>query len=172
MPGHHGRDKDGEQDLYIDLEIDRLRLLLPQRDVHILEPAADIRPVGEYTDHFGTIEVDGDPYPVYCLSSGLQLMTEPPMHWRICVLLQHPHQVFGLVCASVRFHHRTSLIEHTLPFCMRLGKSPITALALCGDEVMSISSVGRLGVCLGLGARLPIDTSAPTEIGQLTTQIL
>ncbi len=125
---------------YALLSIDALSLLLPQRQIELLEPALEVR----YEEEpFGWIEVSGkEPSPVYCFSQQLALLHPAPAHRRICVLLDAPKGPFGILCDQVML--MGSLSSVPLPPAMRVPDTPILGLAHQEQQVFCISSAQAL----------------------------
>ena len=125
---------------YALLSLDALFLLLPQRQIELLEPALEVR-YGE--EGIGWIEEsEGGSLPVYCFSQQLALLYSPPVQRRICVLLDAPKGRFGLLCDQVRL--MGSLPAVPLPPAMRLPDTPILGLAHREQQVFCVSSAQAL----------------------------
>jgi hypothetical protein len=145
---------------YVRLALGSLQLVLPQRDVHILEPSSDIEALSDCDGPIGWIAVDHGRAPVFCLSDRLERMHPAPPEWRICALLQHAGSLFGMLCGSVDILNSGQFRLIELPPCMHAPGAPIHGLALVGDNVMSVSSAGALAAHLGdqlSGSAAPLD---------------
>lgn len=132
---------------YVALGLGGLNLLLPRHQIYALEPRLDLEPEEEGHDYVGWIEVEGERWPVYCFSAGLCLLPEIPDKHRICVLLTHGQDYFGLLCERVMALEGTQVRLTPLPACMRTPSTPIDALALDDQgQVLCVTSVSRLVV--------------------------
>lgn len=125
---------------YARLAIDELSLLLPQRQIELLEPVLEVRYAEE---GFGWIEMEGEPLPVYCLSQQLALLHPPPPQRQICALLDRPGGLFGLLCDELDL--MGSLHSVPLPPAMHLPGTPISGLARYKQRVFCITSAQALG---------------------------
>ena len=131
---------------YTVLSIGQLDLLIPQHQVHALEPAIDVqRSNGEAT---GWITIAGARANVYCLSENLLPMQEVPTDRHICVLLDIGCGLFGILCDQVIMFEQTELDIKPLPECMCVQDTPILGLVLHDEKVLCVSSAEDLQACV------------------------
>lgn len=133
-------------DHYAVLQMGRLGLLIPQHQVHTLEPSIDVqRMQGE---GFGWLTLAGVRSPVYCLSEDLRSITEVPPDRHICVLLITHENKFGLLCTQVALFEPFELDIVPVPECMRMTNLPLRGLVIHGDRLLYLSSAQQLLDCL------------------------
>lgn len=130
---------------YVRLFFDGLNLLLPQHQLHTLEPVSDLQTTAGCEDGVGWITNGGYRWPVYCLSSALDMMNRCPHGRHICALVAHQSQAFGLVCEDVDTMPGQDLVSWSLPTCMYTPGTPINALALHDGRVYCITTVTDMG---------------------------
>ncbi len=133
---------------YAVLTMDELALLIPQHQVHALEPAFDVqRSEGEDA---GSIAVAGASWPVYCLSKDLRPIREVPADRHICVLLESGAGLLGVLCDQVVMIEQMGLDILPLPRCMRTPGTPLQGLVLHAERVLCVTSADDLLGCIGL----------------------
>ena len=148
---------------YAVLTMDNLRLLVPQHQVHALEPGFDaLRSEGDETRW---IAVAGARSPVYCLSEDLKPIHEVPASRHICVLLNIGAGLFGVLCDQVVMLEQAGLEILPLPECMRTLNTPLQGLVLQGEQVLCVSSAQDLLACVG-DQRQPVDNPAAAQLLQ------
>ncbi len=129
---------------FVAIALDGFRLLLPQNEIHRLEPVEDIEPVEGDETHAGWATLNEKRWPVYCLSANLRAMAAIPTSRRICVLLEHADRYFGLACEEVVILKGTQMRVFPLPACMRTPGTPIRALAIHQERVLSVTCKAAL----------------------------
>lgn len=134
---------------YVFLSIGQLGLLIPQHQVHALEPSFDVQR-SKGGDATGWISVTGASSPVYCLSENLQLIHEIPTDRNICVLLDIGDGLFGILCDQVVMLTQAELEIRPLPACMQGPDTPLRGLVLYGEKVLCVTSADDLQACLGV----------------------
>jgi hypothetical protein len=140
-------------DHFAHLVLEGIQLLIPQGDVQALEPAADLRPpAAGHAGSVGRFELEGRTWPAYALSMDLLPLPERPESYRVAVLLRHGPQVYGVLCRQVALLERGRIALHPVPACMNRPASPLLALALCGEEVLCVSSARALDRAIREGA--------------------
>ena len=146
---------------YAMLTMDELGLLIPQHQVHTLEPAFDVqRSEGEDADW---IDVAGARSLVYCLSENLQPIREVPAGRHICVLLESGGDLFGVLCDQVVMLEQAELDILPLPECMHAPDTPLRGLVLHGEKVLCVSSADDLLACLG-EKQGPVGEPGPAQL--------
>jgi hypothetical protein len=132
-------------DNFAHLVLDEIRLLIPQSDIRVLEPVADMVPAtGHAGGGIGQFELDDTVWPIYALSTDLTPLSDRPDAYRIAVLMKHGQQAYGVLCKQVSMIERGRIALHPVPPCMSRRPSPLLALALYGDEVLCVSSASAL----------------------------
>lgn len=126
------------------LSIDGLSLLLPQQDIHTVEPVLDLEPATNGGVHVGWISRDQERWPVHCLSADLELMRELPIERRVCVILDHDGLGFGLACEQMTSLQQAHLSFFAVPECMRMPGSPLRALARHSERVLCVTTAADL----------------------------
>lgn len=122
-----------------------LQILIPQTDVYSLEPVVDMTPPSmDRFDSVGAFEQSGNVWPLYALSSDLNVLTISPETYRIVILMKNVQPVYGLLCEQVDTITRGEISIYPMPTVMQCKNSPILALALYGTEIWFISSANAL----------------------------
>lgn len=127
---------------YAVLSIDNLGLLIPQHQLHALEPGFDVE--RHEGDALGWIAVAGVRSPVYCLSDELKPIREVPRSRRICALLDIGATLVGLLCDQVTMLEQAGIEILPLPECMRTPGTPLHGLALHAERVLCVTSAQHL----------------------------
>ena len=131
---------------YAVLTMDTLGLLIPQHQVHALEPGFDVQ--RSDGDEVGWITVTGTDSPVYCLSEDLRPIREVPAGRHICVLLDIGARLIGVLCDQVVMLEQAGLQILPLPGCMRTPGTPLHGLVLNGERVLCLTSADDLLACV------------------------
>ncbi len=126
------------------LDLGHLSLLLPQHEIRTLETVLDVEGAGADTDAACWVGLDGERWPVYCLSVDLEALPAIPAERRICVVLHHKEGCFGLVCEQVGNLARNEFDLLAVPVCMRMPETPIRALAVQGEQVHCVTTSADL----------------------------
>ena len=147
--------------LYAVLVMDGLELLIPQNQVHALEPGFDV----QHPDAGGVgwITVAGTRSPVYCLSRDLQPLREAPASRHICALLDSGAGLFGVLCDEVTMFEQAAHEITPLPACMGSADMPLQGLMLHGEQVLCVGSADDLLACLD-NAREPVRDRGPAQL--------
>lgn len=143
------------------IALGELELLVPQADVHSVEPIAEIDETAATGASVGAVQLAARQWPIYALSAALSPRRTVPDEARVCVLLGDAGFWFGLVCLEIGAVGVSRIASTPLPVCMRKAPSPIDALALppinalalppidalalLDERVMCITSAARLG---------------------------
>lgn len=152
-------------DLFARIAFDDITLLVPQHDVHTLESMLDVAAEPNAVARYGTLTMNGEACPVYCLSASLETLRHPADDNRICVLLEHEGVLFGVACRSVGTLARNAVELFSLPGCMCTVDTVVTALALEGEDVMCVTSASALaGYLVGLDATFTLHGLAPAHL--------
>ncbi len=145
---------------YAVLTIDERALLIPQQQLHALEPAFDVQ--RSEAGDAGWIAVAGVNWPVYCLSEDLRPIREAPADRHFCVLLESGAGLLGVLCDQVVMLEQMELEILPLPRCMRTAGTPLQGLVLHSERVLCVTSADDLLDCVGL-RRGPTDESDPLQ---------
>ena len=131
-------------DFFATLSIDHLRLLLPHRQVHTLEPIADVELSEKQNGQIGWLEAAGLKSPIYSFSRNLAILDVIPDGRRIAVVMVADSGSIGVLCDDLKIMPRTRFISHPLPTCMNAVGTPVTGLAIHNDAVCCMSSANHL----------------------------
>ncbi len=145
---------------YAVLTMDERALLIPQHQLHALEPAIDVQ--RSEAEDAGWIAVAGVNWPVYCLSEDLRPIREAPVDRHICVLLESGAGLLGVLSDQVVLLEQMELEILPLPRCMRTAGTPLQGLVLHAERVLCVTSANNLLDCVGL-QRAPTDKSDPLQ---------
>jgi len=134
---------DGEAAL---LDISGLRLMLPQSEMRALEAATALDTDETKPFSVGWVRLNGERWPVYCLSPELSLLVVVPKERRSCLVLGSGAGYIGILCDEFSVGVQIPPEQrHDLPPAMRMADTPIVGLAaLDDDEVACITSAERL----------------------------
>lgn len=138
-------------DRYAIMQLGRLSLLIPQHQVHTLEPMNEVQPT--QGEGVGWLEIGGERSPVYCLSEDLQPIPMIPADRSICVVLDSDSKPFGLLCNQVSLFKANDLDIKPLPECMCTRNTPLRGLVLYDDKILCITYAHDLLVCLNVSAQ-------------------
>ncbi|MFZ1830769.1 MAG: hypothetical protein WAW42_18810 [Candidatus Competibacteraceae bacterium] len=131
------------------LTLEGRQWLLPQAEIQSLESILDIDHEVRIPHSVGAVAFAGLWWPVYCLSSELQILPKMPGGRRACLLLNNGADRFGLVCDRV-----DTLAEPpqllALPACMVLPDSPIQALVLLEEGLGCVTTTEHLAALLAV----------------------
>lgn len=131
------------------LTLEGRQWLLPQAEIQSLESILDIDHEVRIPHSVGAVAFTGLWWPVYCLSSELQILPKMPGGRRACLLLDNGADRFGLVCDRV-----DTLAEPpqllALPACMVLPDSPIQALVLFEEGLGCVTTTEHLAALLAV----------------------
>ena len=122
------------------LKIDNLNLLLPQSEVRSLESAADIDITGPALHGVGWISYAHKRVPVYNLSEALSLLPTRSNERRACVILTLGSGFIGVLCNDLIILKNINFERHALPPVMRLGDTPVLALAEFEEKLLCMSN--------------------------------
>ena len=146
---------------YAVLSIGRLGRLIPQYQIHALEPVFDVQ--RSKGGELGWITVAGVRSPVYCLSENLQPIREVSADRHICVLLDMGGGLFGVLCDQVAMLEQAELEIKPLPACIHTPDTPLRGLVLHDKKVLCVTSADDLLACLG-GKPEPISQSGHAQL--------
>lgn len=140
------------------LSIDGLSLLLPQQDIHTVEPVLDLELATGEGGCAGWINRDEERWPIYCLSADLEPIQELPIERRVCVILDHDELGFGfgLACEQMTTLQQAHLNFFAVPECMRMPGSPVRALARHDEQVLCVTTAADLAGFLAYRDYLPM----------------
>ncbi len=126
------------------LNIGELRLVMPQREVCAVEAAAAMDLLDPAPHAVGWISHEDQPWPVYCLDSGLALLAQVPSQRRACILLQWSGGYVGFLCDDVSVVKQLEGRRYALPSPMVLPHSPIQGLLAHADSLACLTDAPRL----------------------------
>ena len=126
---------------FVQLTLGREKFLIRQEEVVALEPAMDVHKSISSEGWTGTISRDGNDYPVYNLTSNLELSNTPPDSRGICVCLSYENIQFGIICDEVDNMTTSDFTYFMVPDCMQTESCPVKNLAVSGNKVTGIISL-------------------------------
>ena len=141
--------------LFAVLSLEGLNLLLPQEDVHSVEPILDVEPATNQRTAASWVDQAQERWPIYCLSPELDTMRDLPVERRVCVLLDRDEVGFGLAVEQVTALQQGQLRFFSLPICMRTPGSPVRAMACQDEAVLCVTTAIDLADYLARGDSLP-----------------
>lgn len=119
-------------------------LLVPQRDIRVLDLVSDMDLSDVPEGGIGWTEFRQQRIPVYCLSEQLEWRTELEPDRTICALLEAEREFFGLLCTEVSIIQAAQIDFFDIPAAMRMSNAPYDLLAMSGDTLACVSSASLL----------------------------
>lgn len=130
--------------LYAIVSIDDRKLLIPQQEINSLESIFDLATTPQEPPAVGAFTLAGELWPVFCLSSNLDVLLEIPNARRMCVLLKDDNHTLGLVCDQIEPLRQQDMRLQPLPPCMKTSTSPVQALVFHNEAVGCVTTTARL----------------------------
>ena len=131
--------------VYLALQIDHLRLLVPQAQFAAMASAETLQPKRDNSQPgIGSISRGQQTWPVYALNNALELTTEPPSTRAQCVLLTTGTEHIGLLCDQAFPIERSELIVGPIPACMQSSELLFSGLAIYQDQIAFLSTADIL----------------------------
>jgi hypothetical protein len=134
--------------VYAVLLIDGCRLLIPQKEIAILELISDMQrevSINKKQNSVGYLPFQGESWPVFCLTGQLTISEEIPKTRQVCALLNdNNNNYLALLCDSIQNIERQHLLVQTIPACMRQVDMLISALAIYKEELLYITTISQL----------------------------
>lgn len=124
------------------IELDAVALLVPQHDLHAIEPVLDVDTDAPTGMAAGGIRLRSGDWPVFCPSDDLEPLAGLLPERRICAMLAHDSGLFGVVCRGVASVSARSVRLFPMPRCM--VSTPLRELALHGERVVCVTDATRL----------------------------
>lgn len=136
---------------YVVLTFDGFHLLLDEHDIRSVEVVEDVQTQVEKEESsigvVGWLSYGEEQYPVFHLSTDLQLLPEPPDDKRFCVLIQTEGEeaVFGIMCdALTQLEPGHILYLQPIPEPCHLPHTPLTQLAVYDESVAYVTTADNL----------------------------
>jgi hypothetical protein len=135
------------------LTVDDWQWLIPQGDIHSLEPVFDITAYSEAEvaddalvapDPVGIITLAGEPWPIYCVAGDFSPLHTIPDTRRICILLRSGEFRWGLVCDQIEVLESEQPRMQPVPACMAKPDSPLHALIRYENNLAYVTTVTHL----------------------------
>lgn len=126
------------------LKIDGLDLLIQQREIRTVESVSDVDGSAPARGSVGWISFAQQRWPVFCLSSRLDLQLEIPAARGTCVLLLLEDGYAGLLCDDVTILKQVSGRLYELPVAMRQRDTPIRGVVSYNQGIACVSDAGSL----------------------------
>lgn len=130
--------------LYAVISIDNRKLLIPQKEINSLESILDLETTSQEPPAVGSFTLGGEPWPVYCLSSELDLLLDIPSTRRMCALLKDSNHALGLACDQIEPLRQQNMQLQPLPLSMNTSTSPVQALVLHENGIGCVTTTSRL----------------------------
>ncbi len=147
---------------YVVLHFAGMPLVLPNTDIHTLEPRSDVQPAEHGDGSIGWIEAAGRRWPAVCLDADLGPMNVVPVERRVCVLLHHRGGYAGVLCEAVTTLDAEGAQVLPLPPALNSAESPVRGLVR-QDEFLG---------CLTSGNDLLAQLPPPADDGLLASHDL
>jgi hypothetical protein len=144
------------------LTIDGWRWLVPQGEIHSLEPVFDITEYAEAkvddtalvaSDPVGIIYLAGEPWPIYCLAGNFSPLRTMPDTRQICILLRSGQGRWGLVCDQIEVLESEQPRLQPVPSCMAKPNSPLHGLISYDDYLAYVTTAEHLTAYLQRGVQ-------------------
>lgn len=129
---------------FANLTLAGLQLLIPQNDVHSLEPATDIWLNRDDSPVVGFFQQSQQQWPLYALSASLQPLSRRPASYRIVVLMKNALMPYGLLCEQISVLKNGQFSLHELPCAMQGANSPLSHLVHHNAKIYCASSAQLL----------------------------
>lgn len=129
---------------YALLRLEQTRLLVPSRDIRILELAIDMDRNNAPARGVGWIAFGSRRCPVYCPSMDMAWLTEVPQNRQICAVLAAAGENFGLLCGEATLLQTRDMAFHELPPAMSVPDLPFHQLALHAGQLVCVSSAEQI----------------------------
>lgn len=129
---------------YAELNIDRLTLLLPRREVVRVLPAAGIGGEPVKGGWCGRVSAGGVKWPVLSLNEFLEPAPDKARKRTVCVLLRTGNHGFGLLADAVMSRAEADARPLELPAVMATPEVTVGALALIDDYVAGLAEARQI----------------------------
>jgi hypothetical protein len=126
------------------LHIDGMKLLLKQSDIRGLGGVSEIDRCEPPPTGAGWINFQHVCRPVYSLSKELAMLSAWPQSRRVCVLLLHGSDFFGVLADEMEILAQQPITSSPLPDCMKLPGTPIESITTFRDGIACITSASSL----------------------------
>ena len=127
------------------LSFDSYPLLLPQRDIALLELSADLDHLAVPEQYnVASLNFQGQSWPTYCLTSDFSLRKSIPSSRYICAVLNDNENYLGLLCDTIDTLAAAEFHLHPIPFCMQQNNMLASALAVRDEEMLVLTTAARL----------------------------
>src|ERR1017187_1573009 len=120
-----------------------LHLILPQREIRMLESASavDNRNAGALSA--GWISYEQLRWPVYCISPQLTLLDTVPVERRVCALIKAGNDCMGILCDNISIEKAVEK-WHDIPPSMILPDTPLLGLIVSEENVLACVTSAEL----------------------------
>ena len=133
------------ESVYLALQIDKIRLLLPQTQCIAMASADNLQPNRDDSQRsVGQIVRGQQVWLIYALTTNLELTQDPPGTRTHCVLLSSDRHQIGLLCDQAFPIERNELIVGPIPECMYTSELLYAGFALYQDQIAFISTTDVL----------------------------
>lgn len=126
------------------LRLEQTRILVPQREIRVLDLTMDVERGDRPPGGIGWISFKRQFRPVYCPSAELEWLTEAPADRPICAVVEAKGNAFGLLCTEVTLLQAQEVVFHEIPAAMATPHSPFDGLAIVTGSLACVSSAEQL----------------------------
>lgn len=126
------------------LKIGTLELMIRQGEMRTLEAASNMDDNDPEEMSVGWINYAQQRWPVYCLSSQLELLSSIPVERRACALMALEKGFIGVLCDDVVLLKQVSGQVYELPLIMRRADTPINGVVPYNQGIACISEANNL----------------------------
>lgn len=126
------------------LRLEQTRLLIPQREIRVLDLVLDVTRENPPPGGIGWIGFRQQQCPVYSPSSRLGWLSDVPTDRTICALMEGDEGVFGLLCTDIAMVKSNELAFHAIPAAMATPHSPINQLALYEGHLACLTTAAQI----------------------------
>ena len=129
---------------FIQLNLGKMKVLIPQDEVQSLESTLDISVEKKDMNSIGNIINNGVTHNVFNFDDKLNVIQSMSESRRICVCLQNNDVAYGVTCDAVNkiASQEVKLVE--LPECMKNEYCPVLYLGIYKNRVLNVVNTSTL----------------------------
>lgn len=129
---------------FLQLEIDKTRLLIPQEQVSSIESVMDIQSRASDTFSVGTVMNDGHLYEVFDFDAEIHPNNSMSDSRKMCVCVNDGEVAFAIACDSISRLNRNEVKLFKLPVCMQTGSCPVSYIGIRKERIYNLISIRAL----------------------------
>ena len=138
------RDTPAQMQTFALLRLEQTRLLIPQREIRVLDLVMDVIRDNPPPSGIGWIGFRQQQCPVYAPSARLEWLMDVPADRTICALMEADGGIFGLLCTDITMVKSNEIALHAIPPAMAVSHSPINQLALYEGHLTCFTSARQI----------------------------